>query len=100
MATLSPPPSARSRRSIESTSTSALMTCPPSKPISMRIRSLAMRDELREDAVNRVGMDERHLQTVQAAARPLIDQFGALAGQPAELCRKVVDLVGHVMHPR
>src|SRR5690242_19093342 len=74
------------------------MIWPPSKPISMRTRSSATADDLREHAVNGVGMDERDLEPEQPAPRAFVDQFRALRGQLVERGADVVDLVGHVVH--
>ena len=57
-------------------------------------------DQLREHAARRVGMDERDLEAEGAAARRLVDQLGAVAGEPLELRADVVDLERDVVHPR
>src|SRR5439155_16158962 len=89
---------ALSRSSADSVETSAPMIWPPSNAISSRTCS-AMRDQLREHAVDSVGMDEGDLQAEEPKARLGVDQLGSLLGQPLERAAKVVDLVGHVVHP-
>src|SRR5690349_22706542 len=74
------------------------MIWPPSKPISIRTRSSAMRHHLREDAVHGVGMDERDLQAEHALPRLLVDQLRPLLHQPGERGADVADLVGDVVH--
>jgi len=49
--------------------------------------------------VDGVGVDERNLEAEHPAARLLVDQLGAGAGERAEHPRQVVDLVGDVVHP-
>ena len=44
--------------------------------------------QLREHAARRVRMDERDLEAEGAAARLLVDQLGAVGGQPLELRRR------------
>src|SRR5262245_17609374 len=95
----SPDASARSSRSTVSPSTTAPMIWPPSKPISMRVRS-ATRDQLGEYAVGGVGMDERDLHPEQARPRRCVDQFRAFVLEPGQLLGQVVDLVGDVVHTR
>src|SRR2546423_3185062 len=73
------------------------MIWPPSNAISSRTCS-AMRDELREDAVDGVRMDEGDLEAVEALPRLLVDQLGPLVGKAGEGRAEVVDLVGHVVH--
>src|SRR2546423_94621 len=73
------------------------MIWPPSNAISSRTCS-AMRDELREDAVDGVGMDEGDLETIEALARLVVDQLGPLVGKAGQGRAEVVDLVGHVVH--
>src|SRR5215510_15739422 len=75
------------------------MIWPPSKPSSMRMRSSANADDLREDAVNGVGVDERDLQSEEPPARARVDQLGALGGELVERGADVVDLEGDVVHP-
>src|SRR4051794_34161363 len=94
----SPPASARSSSSAEAAETRAPMIWPPSKAISSRICS-AMRDELREDAVDGVGMDECDLEAEEALPRLLVDQLRSFVGEPGERRAQVVDLVGDVVHP-
>src|SRR5262245_18362057 len=74
------------------------MICPPSKPSSMRTRSSANADDLREDAVDGVGVDERDLEAEEPPARPCVDQLCALGGELVESGADVVDLEGDVMH--
>ena len=57
-------------------------------------------DQLRQHAVHCVGMDERHLKTVQTETRLAVDELHALAVEPGELRAQVVDLVGDVVHAR
>src|SRR5262245_38576029 len=71
----------------------------PSKPSSMRTRSSANADDLREDAVDGVGMDERDLLAEEAPPRPLVDQLGTLGGELVECGADVVDLERDVVHP-
>src|SRR5512134_24308 len=74
----SPVLSARSRASALSAVTSQLRICPPSRATSMRTNAFsATGHHLREDAVNGVGMHERHLEPVQAAPWTLVDQSSA-----------------------
>ena len=49
--------------------TSALRICPPSRPISIRTKSSATRNHLRENAVDGLGMDERDLETEETPPR-------------------------------
>src|SRR5436190_11651944 len=76
------------------------MIWPPSKATSMRTRSSAATDDLREDAVDGVGMDERNLEPEEASAGPVVDQLGALGGQLVQRFADIRDLVRDVMHPR
>src|SRR5690242_9588666 len=74
------------------------MIWPPSKAISTRTRSSATADDLREHAVDGIGVDERHLQAEEPALRLLVDQLGALGRELMERGADVVDLEGHMMH--
>jgi hypothetical protein len=57
-------------------------------------------DELREDAVDRVGMQKRDLEPEQALPRLLVDELNALFRELADCRPDVGDLVGDVVHPR
>jgi hypothetical protein len=59
-----------------------------------------MRDQLRQHAVHRIWMDERHLETVQAEARLAVDKLYTGTVEPVELGAKIIDLVGDVVHSR
>src|SRR5262249_50921164 len=93
--------SARSSASMLSLVTSGLMIWPPSKAISILIRSAsATRNHLREDAMNGVGMDESNLEPEETVPGLRVDQ---LDPSGLELCERgpdVVALVGDVVHPR
>src|SRR5687768_12701511 len=94
--------SARSSSSAASDETRMPTIAPPSNAISMRTRSsrsLATRDDLREHAVHRVGVDERDLQPEQTLVRLLVDQLRTLAREPGQRLREIADLVGDVVHP-
>src|SRR4051794_26329435 len=98
--TPSPPlSSAFSSASASSVVTSAARPWPPSKPISMRIRS-AICHQLGQDAVHGVGVDERYLETEQPRVRLVVDQVDAARVEPGELGPHVVDTVGDVVHSR
>src|SRR6266508_2929598 len=89
------------------------MTWPPSNPTSIRTRSSATRHQLREHAVDGIGMDERDLEPEEDAMRLLVDQFDTLLGDglaPLELCAEepavrlerlveVVDRNAEVVYP-
>src|SRR5580765_949422 len=76
------------------------MLCPPAKPTSSLVLSvLAMRDDLREDAVDGVGVDEGDLQTEEAGARMVVDQLDAVGLELAERHLEIGDLVRDVVHP-
>src|SRR5205814_8473968 len=93
-------PSACSRASALAGATSAPMIWPPSNAISIRTRSeLLTRYDLRQDAVERIGMDECDLEPEEAFTRRLVDQVRACARRPGERCRQVRDLERHVVHP-
>src|SRR5712692_7790437 len=98
------PASLRSRRSSsESASSTVTLTVrvePPSRPTSRRTRSSlpTIAHQLREHAVHRVGIDERHPHTVETAERLVVDQLDSLLVERSELGLEVVDLVGDVMH--
>src|SRR6185312_10505659 len=74
------------------------MIWPPSKAISMRTRSSAATDDLREHAVDGVRMGEGDLEAEEPAPGRLVDQLRALGAQFLERCADVVDLVGDVVH--
>src|SRR5439155_22155576 len=93
-----PWPRTRSSSSAELAGTNAPMIWPPSKAISIRTRSSAATDDLRENAVDGIRMDEGDLEAEEPAARPLVDQLRALRGARAQRLAHVVDLVRHVMH--
>src|SRR5437899_10365944 len=65
----------------------------------MRTRS-ATRHQLGEDAVGDIQVNERHLHPKETGPWLGVDQLGALVPQPGELTRKILDLVGDVVHPR
>src|SRR5437763_6354493 len=83
--------------SADSELTSMLNDCPPSKPISIRTCS-AMCHHLRENAVDGIRMDERDLQTEHPGARLFVDELCAVAPQPLERRRDVLDLERDVVH--
>src|SRR3954447_7212625 len=96
--TPSPPlSSAFSSASASSVVTSAARPWPPSKPISMRIRS-AICHQLGQDAMDGVGVDERYLQAEEPRPRLRVDQLDAGGREPLELAAQVVDAVGDVVH--
>src|SRR6266536_1821070 len=95
-----PDSSARSSSSADAVLTRAIMIWLPSKPISIWMRSSATRDHLREDAVDRIRMDERDLEAEHPLPRLGVDQLGPLRGELGERGPDVRDLVGHVVHPR
>src|SRR4051812_1503332 len=74
------------------------MIWPPSKAISMRTRSSANADDLREHAVHGVGMDERDLEPEQPAPWRVVDQLRSLGRELVDSRADVVDLVGDVVH--
>src|SRR3989440_3879801 len=95
-----PPVSDRSSSSADVTVTSAPMIWPPSKAISSRTCSVsAIRDHLREDAVDGVGMDEGDLEPEEALPRLVVDQLRARARELRERRREIVDRPGDVVHP-
>src|SRR6266542_3404933 len=93
-------PSERSSSSTAPTSTTAPITWPPSKPISIRTRSSANADDLREDAVDGVGMDEGNLEAEEPAPRALVDQLGAACRQLVERSADVFDFDRKMVQPR
>src|SRR3954469_12885954 len=96
--TPSPPlSSAFSSASASSVVTSAASPWPPSKPISMRIRS-AICHQLGQDAVHAVGVDERYLETEESRVRLGVDQVHSAGAQPCELGPHVVYVVRDVVH--
>src|SRR3954464_11195724 len=83
--------STRSSSSAADSVTWAPMTWPPSKPISILIRSvLAIGNNLREDAVDGGGVDEGNFQAEEAVARTFVDQLRAVRGELAERRADVV----------
>src|SRR6187551_1081969 len=80
--------------------TSALRICPPSSPISIRTKSSATRNHLRENAVDGIGMDERELEPEEAAARSPVDQLRPRSVEPLERRVEILGLDGDVVHPR
>src|SRR4029079_12093905 len=95
-----PAVTARSTASAVAGDTIAAMICPPSKASSMRIESSDRAHHLGQDAVDGVGMEERDMQPEEPAPRNLVDQLGARVLEAGEGRTDVVDLVGHVVHPR
>ena len=79
--------------------TSALRICPPSRPISIRTKSSATRNHLRENAVDGIGMDERDLEPEEPRGASPVDQVRALGVEPFERRVKVFGLERDVMHP-
>src|SRR5262245_64658062 len=75
------------------------MIWPPSKPSSMRTRSSANADDLREDAVDGVRVDEGDLEAEEPTARARVDQLGPFGGELIEGGADVVDLERDVVHP-
>src|SRR5262245_17060658 len=71
---------------------------PPSKAISIRVRSLTTADQLYEHSLHAVRMDERDLHPVQAAVRLPVDQLAARRLHDIERGREVVGLEGDVVH--
>src|SRR5438034_2238384 len=76
------------------------MIWPPSKATSIRTRSSAATDDLREDAMDGVGVDERDLEPEESSPRPVVDQLSALGGQLVQSFAHIRDLVRDVVHPR
>src|SRR5438034_1887711 len=89
-----------SSRSAAPGSTSADMIWPPSKPISIRIRSSAIGHQLAEDAVGGVGMEEGYLEPEESLPRLAVDELDAVRGERVQLGPHVVDLERDVVHPR
>src|SRR5687768_5517160 len=94
-----PAPRFRSSASALSPVTSQLRICPPAKPISTRTKSSATGNHLRENAVDRIGMDERELDAEQPDARP-VDDLRAGRLQLVERGAEIVRLERDVMHAR
>src|SRR5947199_1772523 len=93
--------SAASSSSAELASTKLPTIWPPAKPSSIRTRSSATgAHHLGEHAVDGVRMDEGDLEAEHPVAGGLVDQLGAGLGEMHEGGADVLDLVGHVMHPR
>src|SRR6478672_382337 len=75
------------------------MIWPPSNAISIRTRSgSATCNHLRENAVDRIRVDERHLEAEQARARALVDQVCAGTRELGERRVEIAHLVGHMVH--
>ncbi len=76
------------------------MMGPPAKATSMRTESDGSGNgyDLRENAVNGVGMDKGDLQTEQADARDGVDELDAVGGEARENRPHVVDLVREVVN--
>src|ERR1700722_19510059 len=65
------------------------------------MRSLSLiGHQLCQNTAGRLRMNERDLQSEEASAGCLVDQPGALRGEPCQLCGEIVDLEGDVVHPR
>src|SRR5437879_979478 len=92
--------SARSSWSAEAMSTKPPTICPPSKPTSIRTRSLATGHHLRENTVNRFRMHERDREPEHPAARLRVDQLGTGRREICEGGTDVVHLVGDMVHSR
>ena len=94
-----PEASACSSASAPAGETFAAMVGPPVKATSTRTESGESGNgyDLREDAVDGVGMDKGDLQAEEATARGDVDQLGALGRQLLERGADVVDLVGDVV---
>ena len=77
------------------------MIGPPAKATSMRTDSgdSGNGDNLRENAVNGVGMDKGNLQTEEAATGDSVDQLGSRRCEIGQSIGDVVDLVRDVVHP-
>src|SRR3989442_10216694 len=88
-----------SSRSAAAGSTSADMIWPPSKPISIRIRSSAMCHQLAEDAVNSVGMEEGYLEPEETRPGLAVDELDTVRRESVQLGLHVVDLERDVVHP-
>ena len=75
------------------------MIGPPAKATSMRTESGESGNgyDLRENAVDGVGVDKSDLQAEQAATGSDVDQLRTGRGEIVECCRDVVHLVGDVM---
>ena len=76
------------------------MMGPPAKATSMRTESDDSGNgyDLRENAVNGVGMDKGDLQAEQADARDGVDQLDAVGSEARESEPDVVDLVGEMVN--
>src|SRR5262245_39714417 len=101
--TVAPPDDERSAVSSASAlavTTSALRICPPSRPTSIRTKSSATRNHLRENAVDGIGMDERELEAEQPAARRPIDHVRAGGVEPLERRDQVLCGDRDVVHSR
>src|SRR5436190_16567518 len=90
--------SACSSSSAEALVSRAPMIWPPSKAISTTTRSSGICHQLRQDAVDRVRVQERHFEAEQAPARLLVDELDPFRRQLVYRGAHVVDLVGDVVH--
>src|SRR4051812_45336033 len=97
-----PEASACSSASALAGETLAAIIGPPAKATSMRTESAGSGNgyDLREDAVDGVGMDKGDLQAEQADAWDGVDQLDAVGGKAVEGETDVVDLVGEVVDAR
>src|SRR4029079_6643809 len=78
--------------------TSPLRICPPSSPISIRTKSSATRNHLRENTVDGIRMDEHELDPEQPDARP-VDELRACGLEPIERRDEIVGFDRDVVHP-
>ena len=69
------------------------MIWPPSKATSIRTRSSAATDDLREDAVDGVGVDERDLEPEEPFPGLVVDQLDAGLAETCQRRCDIVDLV-------
>jgi len=92
--------SACSRASALAGETLAAMIGPPAKATSMRTESDGSGNgyDLRENAVNGVGMDKGDLQAEEADARNRVDQLDAVGSEALQGETDIVDLVGEMMN--
>src|SRR5947207_311526 len=92
--------SACSSSSAEAPVSRAPMIWPPSNAISTTTRSSGIGHQLRQDAVDRVRVQERHFEAEQAPARLLVHELDSPGRQLVDSGSHVVDLVGDVVHAR
>src|SRR6266576_6679375 len=77
------------------------MIWPPSNAISIRTRSgSATCNHLRENAVDGIGVDERHLEPEETGAGAFVDQICTCGRQLRQRRIEVGHLVRDVVHPR